>query len=182
MPSPEVDEAWTRIGKPTWITISEDEVRSLGRDPSLLVKAPENWGKGSNRYVAMLDIGHQVHCLNVLRQMAYQDYYPLDIPEDRISIATQHWMHCVHILYQNIMCTASTEIITFNWMETQHFPNENFTLNKVCKNGEVLFDYQEREKIEDTDAMRAAMVQPDDAYVAPLPPRLRAFLDGEEDF
>jgi len=90
-------------------------------------------------------------------------------------------MHCVHILYQNVMCTGSTEIITYNWRETQRFPVPDFDVHKMCRNTEVLLGFQKREKIGGMDGLREEMVKPEDAVTLPLPPRLKAFLEAHDD-
>lgn len=88
--------------------------------------------------------------------------------------------HCVHILYQNVMCTGSTELITYNWRETQRFPVPDFDVEKKCKNSEALLDYQEKNKVSNTNKLRDKMVKPEDAITLPLPPHLKAFLDAHD--
>ena len=90
-------------------------------------------------------------------------------------------MHCVHILYQNVMCTGSTEIITYNWLETQRFPVPDFDVENKCKNTEALLEFQEREKIVGMDELREEMKKPEDAVTLQLPPRLKAFLEAHDD-
>jgi hypothetical protein len=181
LPSKEVDEAWHKIGKPTWITISAPEAVSLSKDPSQLVRAPADWGHGPDRYIAMLDLNHQLHCIDQLRRAAFRDEYPVDLNSSRGPFTKEHWMHCVHILYQNVMCAGSTEVITYNWRETQHFPVPDFDVGKVCRNSEALLDFQEKERIVDMDRLRDEMERPEDAVVLPLPPRLKAFLDEADE-
>lgn len=181
LPSPEVDEAWHDVGTPTWITITEDEAHLLGKDTSVLVRAPEEWGHGSDRYIAMLDLNHQLHCIDQLRRAAFRSDYPIDLEGPRGDYHKEHWMHCVHILKQNVMCTGSTEVITYNWVETQRFPMPDFSVEKMCRNSQLLLDLQEREKITNLNKKREAMVRPEDAIVLPLPPRLKAFLDAHDD-
>jgi hypothetical protein len=181
LPSPDVDAAWRAIAKPTWITIDTTEAISLGRDPSVLIRAPSDWGHGPDRYIAMLDLNHQLHCVDQLRRAAFRDEYPVDVNGPRGAFMKEHWMHCVHILYQNVMCTGSTEAITYNWRDTQHFPVPDFDVQKVCRNSEALLEFQEREKIVDMDVKRDGMVRPDDAVVLPLPPKLKEFLEALDD-
>ena len=69
-PRPEVDAAWDRIAADSGpiITINSDEARKLGRDPDVIVKAPEDWGFGEDAYPAQIDVFHEIHCLNMLRK------------------------------------------------------------------------------------------------------------------
>ena len=177
LPSPEVDAAWHKIATPTWLTITESEVRSLNRDPTQLVRAPEDWGYGPDRYIAMMDLNHQLHCVNQLRKAAFRDEYPID---SRPDFQREHWMHCVHILYQNVLCTGSTELITYNWRQTQQYPVPDFDVGKMCRNTDALLAYQEREMVPQLNKKRDEMIKPDDAVTLPLPPRLKAFLRAHD--
>jgi hypothetical protein len=69
-PSPEVDAAWDYISSEAGsiITINSEEVRRLGRDPATIVKAPEDWGFGTDAFPAQIDVFHEIHCLNMLRK------------------------------------------------------------------------------------------------------------------
>lgn len=69
-PSPEVDAAWEYISayaKPI-ITIDRAEVTALGRDPDVIVKAPDEWNMGDAAYPAQINVFHDIHCLNMLRK------------------------------------------------------------------------------------------------------------------
>ncbi|RDW88163.1 hypothetical protein BP6252_00195 [Coleophoma cylindrospora] len=179
LPSKFADDAWHATAEPTWITITDAEARSLGKNPADLVRAPEEWGHGSNKYIAMMDLNHQLHCVNQLRKAAFREEYPV-AHGDRWDFQKEHWMHCVHILYQNVMCTGSTEIITYNWRETQRFPVPDFDTTKMCKNTRTLLDFQDREMVHDLNAKRDKMIRPTDAAIFPLPSHLKAFLDAHD--
>lgn len=178
LPSPEADEAWHKIGHPTWITITEPEALLLGKDPSNLVRVPSNWGLGPGKFVAMLDLSHQLHCIDQLRRAAFRDEYPVDLEGPRGFLQKEHWMHCVHILKQNVMCAGSTEVITYNWMDTQRFPVPDFDVRKVCRSSEQLLGFQGREMIVDAQRLRDEIVRPEGAREVPVPRRLKALLDA----
>lgn len=182
LPSKDADVKWHEIGNPTWITISSSEAVSLGKDPEVLVRAPEDWGYGEDRYIAMLDLNHQLHCIDQLRRAAFRDEYPVT-KDERWDFQKEHWMHCVHILKQNVICTGSTEVITYNWRETQRFPVPDFDVDKRCKNTDTILGWQERNKVTELNRRRDEMAdhRPDDAVVLPLPPRLKAFLDAHDE-
>lgn len=48
----------------------------MGKNPDTVAKLEDEiWGLGDDAYVAALDIFHNLHCLNTLRQAAYANYY-----------------------------------------------------------------------------------------------------------
>lgn len=53
--------------------ISQAELDRLGLPPqSLTIKDPRTGAKG---YRAAVEVFHQLHCLNLIRQAVYKDYY-----------------------------------------------------------------------------------------------------------
>jgi hypothetical protein len=48
--------------------VNSNEAARLGRDPNVIVKAPEDWGFGKDAYPAQIDVFHEIHCLNMLRK------------------------------------------------------------------------------------------------------------------
>ncbi|KAI4156011.1 MAG: hypothetical protein LQ340_000600 [Diploschistes diacapsis] len=84
-PSPEVDAAWEYISayaKPI-ITIDRAEVTALGRDPDVIVKAPDEWNMGDAAYPAQINVFHDIHCLNMLRKEMVTDWNNINgVPVD----------------------------------------------------------------------------------------------------
>lgn len=70
----EVDKAWDSIANDMGDQmISEEELDRLGLPRnSLKVKDPKT---GKEGYRAAVEVFHQLHCLNLLRQYIYKDYY-----------------------------------------------------------------------------------------------------------
>jgi hypothetical protein len=72
-PSPEIDEAWSRVTKSVPLfSITEEDVIKLKKDKDTIVKVPEEEGGG---YLAGLEASHQIHCVNLLRMYTYFDHY-----------------------------------------------------------------------------------------------------------
>lgn len=71
---PEVDKAWNHVTYDVGDQmISKAELDKLGLDPkSLKVKDPKT---GHTGYRVGIQVFHQLHCLNLLRQDTYRDYY-----------------------------------------------------------------------------------------------------------
>lgn len=70
----DVDKAWDSIANDMGDQmISEQELNRLGLPKnSLKVKDPKT---GKEGYRAAVEVFHQLHCLNLLRQYIYKDYY-----------------------------------------------------------------------------------------------------------
>ncbi|KAH7319006.1 hypothetical protein BKA65DRAFT_569170 [Rhexocercosporidium sp. MPI-PUGE-AT-0058] len=134
-PDAAVNDAWKAIDNIRTLPITADDVRKLGRDPELVAKFPPEYGLRSEAYVAELDIFHQIHCLNLLKHLAWAEY---DRSEDHgkkpySELHYIHVSHCTDMLMQNIMCQGSLDVLTFNWMETQDWQFPDFYVNRQCR-------------------------------------------------
>ncbi|KAF5589030.1 uncharacterized protein FSUBG_11281 [Fusarium subglutinans] len=147
-PDPEVDEAWEDLEIIRVFPITETEVRRLGKDPELLVKFPEEYGLGDNAYMAQIDMFHQIHCLNLLRHLAWAEYSRNGTAKKPFS--DLHWIHvshCTDILMQNLMCNGNLDIITFNWVETQSNPFPDFAVNHQCRDFDAIYEWQDKHSV-----------------------------------
>jgi len=112
-PGPEVDAAWARIANSEMIAISTEDVIAIGKDPTTTVRAPEEWNLGPDAHLGVLDVFHQIHCLNALRRgIYYEHYFAPSMGDKKGDLFYNHMGHCMSILLQNIMCAASLDIIT----------------------------------------------------------------------
>ncbi len=50
--SPEVDEAWENLHNVLPFGITTEDVRRVGKDPSLTSRIPESWGHGKDKHFA----------------------------------------------------------------------------------------------------------------------------------
>ncbi|KAK5627823.1 hypothetical protein RRF57_003538 [Xylaria bambusicola] len=91
----------------------------MGKDPLKVPKYEDkHWGFCYDAYVGDLDVFHQLHCLNTLRQYAYADYYNLTAinASDESSVMALHVNHGVDILLQEIQCSGNVRFITSGWL------------------------------------------------------------------
>ena len=170
-PSPELEAEWDRIGSSGkaggFLILYEDEVERLGKDPDKAVRAPEDWGYGSDAYVGSLDVFHQLHCVNELRMAAWYDEYHQPGSEHAGKDHPLYWIHlkhCVDMLVQNIKCTASVDIITQKWVDQQYHPFPDFNIYHQCRDFEAILDWQIKNRVTD----KFNWTRPDDAVVQPL--------------
>ncbi|KID84411.1 hypothetical protein MGU_08373 [Metarhizium guizhouense ARSEF 977] len=175
-PSPAVDEAWDHLSTEGYevILVDETTVIKSGKSPHLSVKAPLSWGFGDGKYLAQIDVFHQIHCLNELRKEIHFDYY-YGANWDKTSIPpehAEHKKHCIHILLQNIMCHADVDIITHNWVHYENMDNRgrpyaeplaDFNLIKSCRDFAALLDWAFENAVDNWTAKWTKWEMPKDA-------------------
>ncbi|KAH7156638.1 hypothetical protein EDB81DRAFT_880947 [Dactylonectria macrodidyma] len=137
-----VDKAWDHITYDVGDQmITQDELDRLGLDPaSLKIKNPRT---GEEGYRVGIQAFHQLHCLNLLRQDSYRDYYShhggdIEVqPEDLRG----HLDHCLEILRIALMCQSDTGVFTFKYYEGYegHWPD--FSTLHTCRNFESIRDW-----------------------------------------
>ncbi|KAI6804059.1 hypothetical protein KC363_g6449 [Hortaea werneckii] len=155
-PSPEVDAAWERISSLLPHVVSTEEVVKLGKDPSKTARWPADWGFGPDAHIAELDVLHTIHCLNAIRRDVHWQYYFKDeYPDGSFpELHRVHTDHCIHIVLQNLMCSATADIITQPWVEGQLHPFPDFNVNKKCRDFETLLSWHEATMVRDMDRFK----------------------------
>ncbi|KAI0480009.1 hypothetical protein F4859DRAFT_478102 [Xylaria cf. heliscus] len=176
-PSPAVDEAWDQITHVNLISISEDEIRKLGKDPSLAIRSPESWWSESwgDGYLGQIDVFHQIHCLNMLRQGLVTNYNYYYGKKYGLSPPLQfgmHLNHCLGTVLENLMCHADVDIVTFNWRESQNDPFPDFAVRKQCRDFEAVVELQRKKKLNNAIERWLALEKPADAKQREIPPGL----------
>jgi hypothetical protein len=126
---------------------------------SLKVKHPKTGVEG---YRVGLEVFHQLHCINLLRQVTYKDYYmelgngnfasgeealqmhtgkfssSLSIFEHMLRIAKDH---CLEILRKNIQCNADVGLFTFYMEEGDPLPWPELNSWHTCRNFDRVRDW-----------------------------------------
>ncbi|CAG2006819.1 unnamed protein product [Fusarium graminearum] len=150
---PDVDKAWDHVTYDVGDQmITRDELDNLGLDPSsLTIKDPKT---GKTGYRVGIQVFHQLHCLNLLRQATHSDYYshtggdidvePEDLrghlgkrlqePTSKSTALTQYADHCIEFLRTNIMCQSDTGVFPFRYYDGYegHWPD--FSTLHTCRN------------------------------------------------
>lgn len=111
MPNPSDEAIWDDWELTMVVPVTAAGIRELGKDPSTAAKLEDSiWGLGDDAYAGVLDVFHQIHCLNQLRKFAYADYYHMKIANANPEVLTTHEVHtnhCVDILLQAIQCSGN---------------------------------------------------------------------------
>ncbi|KZP06292.1 hypothetical protein FIBSPDRAFT_842279 [Athelia psychrophila] len=94
-PSDAVDDAWEALYNFGVSKIPKSDAAKMLNRTVAIPGDEEN-------YVIALDVFHQLHCLNVIRQALAPDYYPML----RINHDFDHVDHCVNSLRESLMCSV----------------------------------------------------------------------------
>lgn len=151
-PGPEADAWWQGQFDPIWaIPLTRAEVEGLGKDPEYVAKFEDDfWGFGDDAYIGALDVTHQMHCLNAIREYAFADYGEGKSPTKKQHDSMQwlHLRHCVDIIAQNIMCHADAGLHTYFWMDTQRQPFPDFSVNRKCRDWNALMAWRDERTVD----------------------------------
>ncbi|KAK1141023.1 hypothetical protein N8T08_009596 [Aspergillus melleus] len=77
-----------------------------------------------------IDVFHQLHCLNLLRQGLRPDYYTKHDDEPAYTI---HINHCLDYLRQAAMCNVDVTPIPVLWSEREDRPVPDFQVEHTCR-------------------------------------------------
>lgn len=90
-------------------------------------------------YVIMLDVFHQLHCLNMIRKALnpepYQAMTPGDDGEDEL-LGMHHVDHCVDSLRQSLMCSVDVTPLVWQWSDERQKYLEKAQVTHTCRNFE----------------------------------------------
>ncbi|KAH6664865.1 hypothetical protein B0J14DRAFT_238226 [Halenospora varia] len=137
-PSEKIDKAWKEIILPhkSLFRFTKDQLIRLNAS-EYAAEYTEEMGGG---YIAGLEVFHELHCVNMLRQATYMDYYSPKMTEwkDRDTLRF-HLDHCIDMLRQKLMCNPDLGMTTYVWTKgwKQAFPNFN-TVHKCLPYDKVL--------------------------------------------
>ncbi|KAI1085723.1 hypothetical protein F5B20DRAFT_575231 [Whalleya microplaca] len=131
----DVDAAWDEISAIGDTMISREEMIKLGLNPdtSLAITDPRN---GKPGYRVAIEVFHQLHCLNLMRQNVYKDYYtPLGgdtaAPTEDLN---GHLDHCIDALRQFVMCQGDIGVFSFHYPFNDGDPWPNYSTSHTCRN------------------------------------------------
>ncbi|RAL04917.1 oxidase ustYa family protein, partial [Aspergillus ibericus CBS 121593] len=122
-PTPDIEEAWQELLKLNPVSIPEDKIELLGRSPRWnwqRFQMSEN-GPSEGSYVAGIEVFHQLHCLNLVRQFTWLDHYTTP-PQGLTGSAVEtrmHVDHCLETLRIILMCNA--DVTPFLMEQDQSF-------------------------------------------------------------
>ncbi|KAI0191016.1 hypothetical protein EV127DRAFT_493887 [Xylaria flabelliformis] len=153
IPSHDVDIEWNRISDTAVVEITRDQLIRLGKDPATAVKTPpellssnKSWQDDDERYLAVIDGMHMLHCLDSMRRSLYHNYH-FYYPEGHPPYYGVHLSHCQEMLARWLMCQPSMEFITFGWFEGRDPPFPDFDITHKCVDFEQILDWQDKQRL-----------------------------------
>ncbi|EMD84926.1 hypothetical protein COCC4DRAFT_154745 [Bipolaris maydis ATCC 48331] len=165
----------TKIGQGQGFLITKEDVEKLGKDPSKLVRIPDDWGYGDKVYPASFDISHQLHCIHSLQRAIHQK--PHNATHLLDVIDTQHTDHCLWSMYDYMRCHGSLDVMNLKWVEGVPKPVQDLTLQRQCIDVQAILDFQENHDF-GHDARIRYMVATEDDYIHPVSPMRKKVRDA----
>ncbi|KAH8894624.1 hypothetical protein GQ53DRAFT_744732 [Thozetella sp. PMI_491] len=115
-PSDEVDQKWSDLYDMGNTLLDKDQAMLIPNKTILFPHDP------NHRYLVNLDVFHQLHCLNLIRQAFHPEYYKPHNPgphagdEDGL-LGPSHISHCIDSIRQSLMCNADISVMNWVWNE-----------------------------------------------------------------
>ncbi|KAN0122945.1 protein of unknown function (DUF3328) domain containing protein [Hyaloscypha variabilis] len=140
---PEVDKAWHAISYDIGDQVITNEELDIIGMPKTHLRAihPKTGVEG---YRVGLEVFHQLHCINLLRQVTYKDYYTklgngnFAAGEEELQMHTDH---CLEILRLNVQCNADVGVFTFYLLEDDPLPWPELNSWHQCRNFDKVRDW-----------------------------------------
>ncbi|KAJ5114124.1 hypothetical protein N7456_002658 [Penicillium angulare] len=121
-PSDELDARWLDLFKVDGVDLHGTEADTIRGQT---FEKPGGWS------IVGIDVFHQLHCLNMLRQGLRRDYYT---EHDEEPAYTVHMNHCLDYLRQAVMCNVDVTPIPVSWDDKEDRPLPDFEMEHTCRN------------------------------------------------
>ncbi|KAL7939306.1 hypothetical protein V8C35DRAFT_5404 [Trichoderma chlorosporum] len=133
-PTAKLDAAWDRIVG-SYVALTADEASKVEGKISA-----EN-----GKYFVVPHVRHSLHCLNYLRKVAYDKYYPTIRTENKTTVPSfnMHVDHCVEILRETIQCQGDLTPVPHIWSEGKQMFLADTSLLHTCRDYSALIDWQD---------------------------------------
>ncbi|KAJ8120079.1 hypothetical protein ONZ43_g3123 [Nemania bipapillata] len=165
-PTPEIEAAWDQIWNLGSVEVPLDGPARLGKAHENLVHIDSDETRG---YTGMLEVFHQLHCLNLIRQYTWKDYYDehmrewLDTGHNHalvdLNVTNHHSVgdrmhvdHCIETLRLQLMCNADmTPMLVLKDDTVAVGSKADFNVHHKCRSWDRLVAWQ-RSNTPDKDA------------------------------
>ncbi|KAJ7905894.1 hypothetical protein B0H13DRAFT_2233707 [Mycena leptocephala] len=118
-PSTAVDEAWRELYAFAETKVSRFEVAKLPNRTWPILDKPDH-------YLVALDVFHQLHCLDLLRQRLHPRYNYTQLPMGHIR-------HCIGAIRQALMCAADISVVVWQWSHELKMAEQRDDIPHVCR-------------------------------------------------
>ncbi|KAL2277820.1 hypothetical protein FJTKL_15112 [Diaporthe vaccinii] len=141
-PSQKLDDNWDRLVG-GYIALTQAEAAKIQGEVSV----------DGGSYFVVPHVRHSLHCVNYLRKVAYEKWYPTIRTENKPTVPTfwQHVDHCIETLRHTVQCQSDLTPVPHVWSEGKQMYLADTSLEHTCRNYDVLMDWQDRRE----DAFKA---------------------------
>ncbi|KAK1660106.1 hypothetical protein BDP55DRAFT_677759 [Colletotrichum godetiae] len=133
-PRPELDAAWDELVLYSNLRVKADDLRKINRTS---VRLSDASGQLTDYYWSGLNVHHQIHCLKLVRQALYPDYYFKGNVKLKRHLE-DHIDHCVDNIRMTLMCKADISIGSYDWVDNNRRPLTNFRTEHSCYNWDLV--------------------------------------------
>ncbi|QMW45716.1 hypothetical protein AFCA_009803 [Aspergillus flavus] len=150
-PNKELDEAWEVLIHTNNSGVDGNVIDRIQKS-RIAAKYPKEQG---GQYYTGIEVFHHMHCLNLIRQYTYKDYYhrPENRPKpftDSEPVLRAHVDHCIDMLRQVLMCQADVGIVTYNWVHPWGlYPD--FSTEHKCRKFDKIVEWADKHALPDDD-------------------------------
>ncbi|CAJ2504757.1 Uu.00g121510.m01.CDS01 [Anthostomella pinea] len=163
-PTPDIEVAWNRLWNRGAVEVPVEGLAKLNKSGDLLKHAHFDPNRG---YSSILEAFHQLHCLNLIRQFTWRDYYyehlqewlampenqrmvDLNVSDHRSVGDRMHVDHCIETLRLQLMCNADvTPLLILLDDSSEHGTAADFNTHHKCRNWDKLLDWQDKHNTDD---------------------------------
>jgi hypothetical protein len=132
LPALNANQLSTKVGD---IMVSREEMIKMKLDPNGALEITDP-ATGKRGFRVAVEVFHQLHCLNLLRQSNHKAYYaPLggDTAAEGHDLHG-HLDHCIDALRQFVMCQGDVNVFAFRFPFNDGDPWPDYTTPRVCRN------------------------------------------------
>ncbi|RFU25150.1 hypothetical protein B7463_g11184, partial [Scytalidium lignicola] len=139
--SPELDKAWEDLYPSLYQLIPKQQAAKLANKTLIFPHDPQR------RYVIELDVFHQLHCLNMIRQSTHPEYYKGAVPgvidgnKEDLLFGPHHVAHCIESIRQALMCHVDVTPATWIWNEDAKVMQNVYATPHTCRNFDKIRDW-----------------------------------------
>jgi hypothetical protein len=115
--------------------VSREEMIKMNLDPNGALEITDP-ATGKRGFRVAIEVFHQLHCLDLLRQANYKSHYaPLGGDTAApVHDLTGHLDHCIDALRQFVMCQGDINVFAFRFPFNDGDPWPDYTTPRVCRN------------------------------------------------
>ncbi|OHF03761.1 hypothetical protein CORC01_01080 [Colletotrichum orchidophilum] len=133
-PRPELDAAWDELVLYSNLRLKAEDLKKINRTS---VRLSDESGQLTDYYWSGLNVHHQIHCLKLVRQALFPDYYFKGNVKLKRHLE-DHIDHCVDNIRMALMCKADISIGSYDWVDNNRRPLTNFRTEHSCYNWDLV--------------------------------------------